>query len=98
MDVSSAAGQIRSLLRDAGFMVHEPGRRGFAVEGDPEGGWVSVTCHPGLPWAKFRRNRDMARYREVITTAGFTVADSPWRAGVLRVTLPAESAGPLGGG
>ena len=25
-------------------MEYEPGRRGFLVEADPEGGWVSVTC------------------------------------------------------
>jgi hypothetical protein len=91
MDVSSSAGLIRSLLRDAGFMDYEPGRRGFIVEGDPEGGWVSVTCHPGLPWARARRGRDLARYREIVSTAGFEVVDSPWRAGVLRVTLPAEA-------
>jgi hypothetical protein len=92
MDLSSAAGLIRSLLRDAGYQDFEPGRRGFIVEGDPEGGWVSVTCHPGLPWARARRSRDLQRYREIVATAGFVVVDSPWRAGVLRVTLPDEDA------
>jgi len=73
-------------------MVWEPGRRGFLVEADPEGGWVSVTCQPGLPWAKTRRERDMRKYREIISAAGFKVTDSPWLPGVMRVTLPSEAA------
>ena len=90
MDVSSTAAVVRSLLRDAGYMDWEPGRRGFLVEADPEGGWVSVTCHPGLPWARSRRDRDARRYREIISAAGFTVTDSPWMRGILRVTPSAE--------
>jgi hypothetical protein len=92
MDVSSAAALVRSLLRDAGFMEYEPGRRGFLVEADPEGGWVSVTCQPGLPWAGTRRARDMRKYRDVLSVAGFQVTDSPWLPGVARVTLPSEAA------
>jgi hypothetical protein len=92
MDVSSAAVTVRSLLRDAGFMDWEPGRRGFLVEGDPQGGWVNVACHPGLPWAKARRNRDLRSYRDILSEAGFRVTESPWMPRVLRVTPP-EAAG-----
>jgi len=87
MDVSAAAAQVRLELRNAGFQEFEPGRRGFLAEGDPNGGWVSVWCHPGLPWAKKRRDRDLRRYRDVLAEAGFTVTDSPWMRGSLRVTL-----------
>jgi hypothetical protein len=93
MEVSDAAALVRALLRDAGFMEWEPGRRGFLVEADPEGGWVGVTCKPGLPWARTRRNRDMLRYREVLLAAGFKLTDSPWRPDVVRLTLPPEAAG-----
>jgi hypothetical protein len=90
MDVSFAAEAIRLELRNAGFLEFEPGRRGFLVEGDPNGGWVIVYCHSGLPWARKRRDRDLRLYRDVLATAGFTVTDSPWIRGSLRVTLPAE--------
>ena len=93
MDVSGTADRVRLALRNAGFMDFEPGRRGFLVEGDPNGGWVSVTCHPGLPWARARRNRDLQKYRATLLAAGFTVKDSPWMAGSLRVTTaPDEDA------
>lgn len=91
VNVSLAADQVRALLRSAGFMECEPGRRGFLVEGDPEGGWVSVACQQGLPWAKARRNRDLRKYRDILLAAGFTVRDSPWLKGVLRVTLPPDA-------
>jgi hypothetical protein len=90
MDVSGAADRVRLELRNSGFMEFEPGRRGFLVEGDPNGGWVSVTCHPGLPWARLRRDRDLQRYRAILLAAGFTVKDSPWMPGSLRVTVPGQ--------
>jgi hypothetical protein len=92
MDVSGAADRVRLELRNAGFMDFEPGRRGFLVEGDPNGGWVNVTCHPGLPWARARRNRDLQKYRATLLAAGFTVKDSPWLPGSLRVTAADEDA------
>lgn len=92
MDVSVAAARVRLELRSAGFQEFEPGRRGFLAEGDPNGGWVSVRCHPGLPWAKRRRDRDLERYRDILSAAGFTVTDSPWVAGSLRVLMPPETA------
>jgi len=88
MDVSFAAERVRLELRNAGFQEFEPGRRGFLVEGDPNGGWVSVRCHPGLPWARRRRDRDLERYRDILVAAGFTVTDSPWIQGSLRITVP----------
>jgi hypothetical protein len=92
MDVSDVAARVRLELRNAGFLEFEPGRRGFLVEGDPNGGWVSVTCHPGLPWARKKRERDLQRYRATLLTAGFTVKDSPWLRGSLRVTGADEDA------
>lgn len=92
MDVSDAAANVRLELRNAGYMEFEPGRRGFLVEGDPNGGWVSVTCHPGLPWARKKRDRELQRYRAALLAAGFTVKDSPWISGSLRVTVPADDA------
>jgi hypothetical protein len=92
MDVSDAAERVRVELRNAGFMDFEPGRRGFLVEGDPNGGWVSVTCHPGLPWARKKRDRDLQKYRAALLAAGFTVRDSPWIPGSLRITAPDEDA------
>lgn len=91
MDVNAAAARVRLELRAAGFQESEPGRRGFLVEGDPNGGWVCVTCHPGLPWARKRRDRDLRRYRSILSAAGFTVTDSPWIADSLRVTLQQEA-------
>lgn len=93
MDVSDAAARVRLELRNAGFMEFEPGRRGFLAEGDPNGGWVSVRCHPGLPWARKRRDHDLQSYREILVDAGFTVTNSPWMPGSLRVTLPQQDAG-----
>jgi hypothetical protein len=92
VDVSDAAAQVRLELRNAGFQEFEPGRRGFLAEGDPNGGWVAVSCHPGLPWARRRRDRDLQRYRAALLAAGFTVIDSPWMRGTLRVTAPADGA------
>jgi hypothetical protein len=94
MDVSSSAAHVRSLLRDAGYVEYEPGRRGFAVEGDPEGGWVSVSCQRGLPWARTRQNRDLQDYSRILSAAGYLVKDSPWLRGALRLTLPSEAAEP----
>ena len=91
MDVSAAAARIRLELRNAGFQEFEPGRRGFLVEGDPNGGWVIVQCHPGLPWARRRRDHDLRKYRDILSAAGFTVTESPWMAGSLRATLPPEA-------
>jgi hypothetical protein len=93
MDVSSAADRVRSLLREAGFLEWEPGRRGFAVEGDPQGGWVVVSCVSGvgfLPGAVLRRMRDLRQYRDILRAAGYHVTDTPWIAGELRVTDAAE--------
>jgi hypothetical protein len=90
VDVSDAAARVRLELRNAGFLEFEPGRRGFLAEGDPNGGWVNVRCHPGLPWARKKRDRDLQKYRDLLTAAGFTVKDSPWLRGSLRVTLPQE--------
>jgi hypothetical protein len=93
MDVSTAADRVRLELRTAGFKEFEPGRRGFLVEGDPNGGWVVVRCHPGLPWARKRSSSELQQYRDVLVSAGFTVADSPWVWGSLRVTLTQEDFG-----
>ena len=90
MDVSATAARVRLELRNAGFQEFEPGRRGFLAEGDPNGGWVSVRCHSGLPWARKRRDRDLQRYRDILAAAGFTVKESPWMQGSLRVTIPQE--------
>jgi hypothetical protein len=92
MDVSATAARVRLELRNAGFQEFEPGRRGFLAEGDPNGGWVSVSCHPGLPWARKKRDRDLERYRAILAAAGFTVRNSPWMQGSLRVTLPQDDA------
>jgi hypothetical protein len=93
MDVSGTAHRVRLELRNAGFMDFEPGRRGFLAEGDPNGGWVSVTCHPGLPWARKKRDRELQKYRATLLAAGFAVKDSPWIRGSLRVTVPDQDAG-----
>jgi hypothetical protein len=90
MDVSAAAARVRLELRNAGFQEFEPGRRGFLAEGDPNGGWVSVRCHPGLPWGRRKRDRDLQRYRDILAAAGFTVRDSPWMQGSLRITVPQD--------
>lgn len=90
MDVSSAADRVRLALREAGYQEWEGGRQGFVVEADPEGGWVSVTYYPGWPYARRRRARGLQKYREILSTAGFTVRDSPFAVGVLRVTAAAE--------
>jgi len=89
MDIATAAARIRLELRNAGFKEFAPGRRGFAVEGDPNGGWVTVTC-VGLPGAHKRRDSDLKAYRDVLAAAGFAVTDSPWVEGSLRVTQPGE--------
>jgi hypothetical protein len=93
MDVSAAASRVRLLLRSAGFREALPGRRGFLVEGDPNGGWVAVRCHfgLGLPWQRKGSERDLHRYRDILSADGFTVTDSPWVAGALRATLPPDT-------
>ena len=92
VDISDTAARVRLELRHAGFPDFEPGRRGFLVEADPNGGWVIVTCHPGLPWARKKRDRDLQKYRATLLAAGFTVKDSPWMRGSLRVTVAAGDA------
>jgi hypothetical protein len=98
MDLSFVADRVRLALRNAGYKELEPGRRGFVVEAEPQGGWVAVACHigspgeVGLPGGRRRRDRDLQQYRDILSAAGFTVTDSPLRTGVLRVTLTADSA------
>ncbi len=93
MDISSAADRVRLALRDAGYQEWEGGRQGFIVEADPQGGWVGVNYLPGWPGARRRRERELQKYRDILSAAGFMVRDSPYTPGVLRVTLPAEPAG-----
>jgi hypothetical protein len=88
MDLSSAADRVRLTLRDAGCQEWEGGRQGFVVEADPEGGWVSVAYYPGWPYARRRRERGLQKYREILSAAGFSVRDSPYVTGVIRVTVP----------
>jgi hypothetical protein len=63
--------------------------RGFQVEGDPQGGWVIVTCIPGV--RRRKGQLDLQKYRDILSAAGFNVADSPHVSGVLRVTFPPEA-------
>jgi hypothetical protein len=93
MDTSLAADRVRIALRDAGYQEWEGGRRGFIVEGDPQGGWVAVNYFPGFPAARRKRERELQKYRDLLSAAGFTVTPSPYSSGVLRVTLPGESPG-----
>ena len=93
MDTSLAADRVRLALRDAGYQEWEGGRRGFVVEGDPEGGWVAVNYFPGWPGARRRRERELRKYRGILLTAGFNVTGSPLGTGVLRVTLSSEPTG-----
>jgi hypothetical protein len=96
MDTILAADQVRLALRDAGYQDWEGGRPGFVVAGDPQGGWVGVNffpAFPGFPGARRRRERGLQKFRDVLSAAGFTVTDSPYTPGVLRVTLPPEAAG-----
>jgi hypothetical protein len=90
--LSADADRVRLELRNAGFQEWESGRRGFFVEADFQGGWVSVTCLAGFPGARTRRNRDLQKYRDILSAVGFKVTDSPYVQGVLRVTLPPDSA------
>lgn len=92
MDTSLAAARVRAALRDAGCREWETGRRGFQVEGDPEGGWVVVTCIPGVIKGSMGPARELQRYRDVLSAAGFKVTDNPYLPGVLRITLPPEEA------
>jgi hypothetical protein len=92
VDTSSAAALVRAALRGAGCLEWEPGRRGFQVEGDPEGGWVVVTCIPGVRKGSAALSRELQRYRDILWAAGFSVTDSPYRPGVLRITLPPAGA------
>jgi hypothetical protein len=92
MDTILAADQVRLALRDAGYQEWEGGRPGFVVEADPQGGWVGVNffpAFPGFPGARRKRKRGLQKFRDVLSAAGFTVTDSPYTPGVLRVTLPA---------
>jgi hypothetical protein len=93
MDISLAADRIRLVLRDAGYQEWEAGRRGFVVEAEPQGGWVAVNYFAGFPAMRKKRARELQKCRGILSAAGFTVTDSPYTPGVLRVTLPAESAG-----
>jgi hypothetical protein len=88
VDTSLVAARVREALRSAGCLEWEPGRRGFQVEGDPQGGWVVVTCLLGVRRGSAERIRELQRYREILVDEGFTVRDSPHVAEVLRVTLP----------
>ncbi len=88
MDTSLVAARVREALRSAGCLEWEPGRRGFQVEGDPQGGWVVVTCLLGVRRGSVERIRELQRYREILVDEGFTVRDSPHVAEVLRITLP----------
>jgi hypothetical protein len=88
VDTSLAAACVREALRSAGCLEWEPGRRGLQVEGDPQGGWVVVTCVSGVRRGSVGRIRELQRYREILVDEGFTVKDSPHVAEVLRITLP----------
>jgi hypothetical protein len=88
VDTSLVAARVREALRSAGCLEWEPGRRGFQVEGDPQGGWVVVTCLLGVRRGSAERIRELQRYREILVDEGFTVRDSPHVAEVLRITLP----------
>lgn len=90
MDTSLVAARVRAALRDAGCREWETGRRGFQVEGDPEGGWVVVTCIPGLRKSSPGTIRELQKYRDILAAAGFNVTGSPYLPGVLRITLPPE--------
>lgn len=88
MDTSLVAALVREALRSAGCQEWEPGRRGFQVEGDPQGGWVVVTCIPGVRRGSAGRIRELQRYRDILAAEGFRVRDSPHVTDVLRITLP----------
>ena len=95
MDTSGASNQVRLALRAAGYQEWEGGRPGFVVEGDPQGGWVGVNffpAFPGFPGARKRRERELQKFRGILSAAGFTVTDSPYTPGVLRASLPPEPA------
>lgn len=89
------ADRVRLALRDAGYQDWEGGRAGFVVEGEPQGGWVAVNflpALPGFPGASTRRERGLQKFRDVLREAGFTVTESQYTPGVLRVTAPQEAA------
>lgn len=86
MDTSLAAQRVREVLRGAGCREWAEGRRGWSVEGDPQGGWVVVAC--SIKGAK--GNRRLEQYRDILSAAGFIVGPSPHVSGVLRVTLPED--------
>ncbi len=88
MDTSLAAQRVRETLRSAGCREWTEGRRGWLAEGDPQGGWVVVTC----TIRGKKGGRQLQHYQDVLSAAGFTVRQSPRVSGVLRVTPPAESA------
>lgn len=91
MDTSLVAARVREALRNAGCREWETGRRGFQVEGDPQGGWVVVTCLPGVRKGSAGRIRELQKYREILLDEGFSVRDSPHVPDVLRITLPEGS-------
>lgn len=86
MDTSLTAQRVRDVLRGAGCREWAQGRRGWLVEGDPQGGWVVVACSIKGP----KGNRRLQQYRDILSAAGFIVGPSPRVPGVLRVTLPEE--------
>jgi hypothetical protein len=93
MDTILTADRVRLALRDAGYQEWEGGRQGFVVEAEPQGGWVAVNYFPGFPALRKKRERELRKFRGILSAAGFTVTDSPYTPGVLRVTLPAEPGG-----
>jgi hypothetical protein len=48
VDTSLVAARVREVLRNAGCREWETGRRGFQVEGDPQGGWVVVALYAAI--------------------------------------------------
>lgn len=86
MDTSVAAQRVREVLRSAGCREWAEGRRGWLVEGDPQGGWVVVAC----TIRGTRGVRQLQRYQDILSAAGFDVSPSPRVPGVLRVKIPQE--------
>lgn len=88
MDTSLAAARVRTALRNANCREWAQGRWGWSVEGDPEGGWVAVAC----TIRGEKGNRELQKYRDILSGAGFDVRESPHVPGVLRVRLPPHAA------
>jgi hypothetical protein len=51
-----------------------------------------VTCIPGVRKGSAGLSRELQKYRDILSAAGFGVTDSPYRPGVLRVTPPSAGA------